>query len=186
MARSPQRKEIEMEPSAAADHVEISGLLTRYAWAMDGKCSELFASIFLPDVAADYGAAGRYTDAMSMSSAFDKFHSQFGTTHHIITNANIEITEDTATCRSYYQATMSPAWTGGKPPTDVHGFSAGGYYEDELVRTDEGWRIAKRACLASWFKPEPDLRATNDEEPDVDDWGGGSYSEESTGREVAG
>lgn len=167
-----------MDRPNVADQVEIMGLLARYAWAMDGKCSEQFMTVFLPDVAADYGAAGSYDDAMKMADAFDRFHAQFGSTQHLITNADIAVTGDTATCRSYFQATMTPPLDNdGAGSVEVQGFSTGGYYEDELVHTAGGWRIAKRTCIPVWFKPEPDVFVPNAMTLPVDDWGGETYGE---------
>jgi hypothetical protein len=146
--------------SDVRDHLEIMALLTRYAWAIDGKQPGLFGTVFTADISADYGPFGAFTDLATLVTRFDEYHAQFSTTQHVITNANISIDGDAATCRSYFQATMvheSVDTPGASMLTEGRSFRGGGYYEDDLVRTTDGWRITKRSCVGTWFKTEPDL-----------------------------
>jgi hypothetical protein len=149
-----------MNPTETSDHIEITGLLARYAWAIDGRQPDLFAKVFTVDIDADYGPFGSFSDLDTLSTRFDEYHAQFATTQHLISNAFIELDGDTATCRSYFQATMVYVEAPGAEVdmlTEGRSFRGGGYYEDELVRMPEGWRIAKRACVGAWFKPAPEL-----------------------------
>jgi SnoaL-like domain len=148
-----------MNPNEASDHIEITGLLARYAWAIDGRRPDLFAAVFTPDIEADYGPFGSFSDLVTLANRFDEYHAQFATTQHMITNAFIEVDGDTATCRSYFQATMVYLREDDQE-TDAferQSFRGGGYKEDELVRTAPGRRIAKRACIGAWFTPAPEL-----------------------------
>ena len=95
-----------MSPDEASDHIEITELLARYAWAIDGRRPDLFAAVFTPDIEADYGPFGSFSDLVVLASRFDEYHAQFATTQHMITNAFIEVDGDRAMCRSYFQATM--------------------------------------------------------------------------------
>jgi hypothetical protein len=149
-----------MNAAETSDHVEITGLLARYAWAIDGKRTDLFAKVFTADIEADYGPFGSFADLEVLATRFDEYHAQFATTQHLISNAFIEVEGDTAKCRAYFQATMvyvAEPGEGVDMLTEGRSFQGGGYYEDELVRTADGWRIARRACVGAWFKPAPEL-----------------------------
>ena len=65
-----------MNPREVSDHVEITGLLARYAWAIDGRRSDLFAAVFTPDIVADYGPFGSFSDLVALASRFDEYHAQ--------------------------------------------------------------------------------------------------------------
>ena len=41
----------------------------------------------------------------------------------------------------------------------IHLFEPGGRYLDELVRTDDGWRIAVRVTAQDWLSGHPAARA---------------------------
>ncbi len=61
-------------------------------------------------------------------------------TMHFISNSTVDLEGDAARSRTYVINPM------GFPKEDgsLHIFTVGAYYVDELVRTDDGWRIAKR------------------------------------------
>ena len=49
----------------------------------------------------------------------------------------------------------------------IHLFESGGRYLDELVRTDDGWRIAVRVTAQDWFSGTLPAELTEDApEPD--------------------
>jgi hypothetical protein len=60
-----------------------------------------------------------------------------GHTLHRITNQAISVEGDGATARSYVDAVLMGV-------DGQTGMNAIGFYDDRLVRTDEGWRIAHR------------------------------------------
>jgi hypothetical protein len=149
-----------MASSLTDDRVEITDLLHRYAWAIDGRCSARLADVFTPDVHADYGTLGAFDGIDAVIEAFDVMHSQFASTQHAMSNACIDVDGDRASCRSYFVATMTsdPASAGQREGMiDGRSFRSGGFYEDELVRTGAGWRISRRICIGSWYTEEPGL-----------------------------
>ncbi len=124
-----------------ADRLEIDDLLTRYATAVDTKDWELYASCFVPDATIDYTSSGGIKGALPEVKAWlAQIMPTFPMSQHIVTNKVITVTGDTATCRSYLFNPMAL-------PEEVEGmilFFEGGYYNDKLVRTPNGWRIAER------------------------------------------
>ncbi|WP_327436867.1 nuclear transport factor 2 family protein [Amycolatopsis alkalitolerans] len=63
-------------------------------------------------------------------------------TQHLIGSLHVTVDGDTAQCTSYVQATHFSAagdtWT------------TGGRYDDSMVRTPDGWRIAERRFTRQW------------------------------------
>ena len=64
-------------------------------------------------------------------------HAGLGHTLHRITNPQISIDGNVATARCYVDAILLF-------PDHRTGVHAIGFYDDELVRTDAGWKIARR------------------------------------------
>ena len=118
---------------ALADRLAIVDLLHRYATGLDTKDWDLLASGFTADGVADYGALGGL-DA----------------SQHIITNEVIELDGDRATARCYFQA--QHVFTGAEGGDN---FLVGGTYDDEIVRTVDGWRIRHRTLTATWTDGNP-------------------------------
>ena len=61
---------------------------------------------------------------------------------HFITNLSVELDGDRASSRCYFHAPMGRAGDLGSQLVITNA----GYYDDELVRTDAGWRIQARHC----------------------------------------
>jgi hypothetical protein len=123
--------------------------MVRYAWAIDTKDWEELDHVFLPDAWLDYssnpgGAAGPYPEIRAW---LEKSLAPFPVTQHLVTNIDPTVAGDRATCRTMVYNPMGAATREGP----LHFFFMGGRYDDELVRTPDGWRIAKRVETALWF-----------------------------------
>ena len=71
---------------------------------------------------------------------------------HLLGSFEIEVAEETASSRCYFQAQhLRPGLAGGDS------FILAGTYEDALVRTAEGWRIRHRKLVATWQDGNPDV-----------------------------
>jgi len=124
-----------------SDRIEINDLLIRYTKAIDDKNWDLLDSVYTPDADIDYttsgGIAGKYPEIRDWLA---KALAIFPATVHFIGNSEIELDGDHAKGRTFVLNPMAVPKEDGK----IDMFTVGAYYIDDLVRTSEGWRIAKR------------------------------------------
>jgi 3-phenylpropionate/cinnamic acid dioxygenase small subunit len=130
-----------------ADRIEIDDLLTRYATAVDKKDWDLFTACFTPDALIDYTAVGGIKgNLQEVKKWLAEVLPMFPMTQHVVTNKVVELRGDTATSRCILFNPMGlPDGKGGMVL-----FIDGAYYNDELVRTAQGWRMAKRAVETAY------------------------------------
>jgi 3-phenylpropionate/cinnamic acid dioxygenase small subunit len=130
-----------------ADRLEIDDLLTRYATGLDTKDWDLWASCFVDDAFIDYESAGGIKGTKAEIRAWlAKTFEMFPMTQHVVGNRVIAIDGDRATARSaFYNPMGLPDGEGG-----MKLFFDGGYYNDKLVRTAEGWKIEERIEESSY------------------------------------
>ncbi|AMO61477.1 bile acid 7-alpha dehydratase [Mycolicibacterium phlei] len=118
-----------------SDRDDIIDVLVRYATGIDSRDWDLLRSCFTDDATFDYGPIGLWSNPDSLTRYMKGAHS--GPSMHRLTNFAITVDGDTATARTYVDATvMGPGGVGA-----VENF---GWYDDRLVRTPDGWRIAFR------------------------------------------
>lgn len=119
------------------DRQDISDLLIRYATGIDRRDWPLFRTVFTPDCHCDYGEIGVWDGVEAITEFMDVAHAGAGHLLHRITNQVIDVDGDRATTRSYVDVWVMAA-------DNASGVNASGFYDDEIVRTDDGWRIARR------------------------------------------
>lgn len=130
-----------MRDREIADRLEIDDLLTRYAVAVDTKDWALYESCFTPDAEIDYTSAGGIRGSLGeVRRWLEEVMQLFPMTQHVVANRVIRVDGDRATCRSYFYNPMG--MDDGRDGMKL--FIDGGYYEDELVRTKDGWKISRR------------------------------------------
>jgi 3-phenylpropionate/cinnamic acid dioxygenase small subunit len=131
---------------AISDRLEIEGLLSRYAWALDTKEFDGLDDVFTDDAFLDYtsagGIKGNYPEVKAWLA---QVLPHFPAYQHLVTNKHITIDGDTATSRAGFYNPMGQNKDGG-----VSYFYVGGEYHDKLVRTDAGWRIKERVENTVW------------------------------------
>ena len=124
-----------------SDRIEIDDLLIRYTVAIDTKDWELLDTVFTPDAKVDYttsgGIKGSYPEVRAWLA---EVLALFEMTQHLISNSVVRIDGDTAAARTMVFNPMGR--DDGKGGLEL--FYVGAWYEDKLVRTPEGWRIAER------------------------------------------
>jgi hypothetical protein len=123
-----------------ADREQIADVLIRYATGIDFKDWALLRTCWTEDVDVDYGEVGRYSGADAITALMEQLHGAMGPTYHRLTNFAIAVDGDRATARSYVHAVLQAV-----PDDAASWVEALGHYDDELVRTSDGWRIARRA-----------------------------------------
>jgi 3-phenylpropionate/cinnamic acid dioxygenase small subunit len=130
-----------------ADRLQIQDLLVRYCKAIDTKDWELLDTVFVPDAHVDYtssgGVAGAYPEVRAWLA---QILPGFPVSQHAVSNFEIALDGDRATSRVYFYNPMGRP----KPEGGVSMFFIGGYYVDDLVRTSNGWRIARRIEQQAW------------------------------------
>jgi 3-phenylpropionate/cinnamic acid dioxygenase small subunit len=132
------------------DRRAIHDLIVKYAWAIDTKDWDALDTVFLPDAWLDYSSnpAGKSGDYNKIRPWLEKSLAPFPVTQHLVTNIDVTVDGDRATARTMVYNPMGAATREGP----LHFFFMGGRYDDELVRTPDGWRIAKRVETALWFQ----------------------------------
>jgi len=142
------------DTSTLADRLEIDDLLTRYAVAIDTKQFDLLDTVFSPDATIDYTSAGGVAGKLpEVRKWLAEVLAGFPMTQHLVGNRDVKIDGDTATARSYFYNPMGMPGKDGK----LSLFFVGGYYNDRLRRTPDGWRIYERIEETAWMQgaPEP-------------------------------
>ncbi len=90
------------------------------------------------DCEADYGSFGKWQGAVAITAYMKQAHAELGPTLHRITNIEISSEAGRVSARSYVDALLLPMNKGGPIHRGI------GYYDDQLVRTGSGWKIARR------------------------------------------
>jgi hypothetical protein len=143
---------------AGSDIAEIVNLVNLYAVAVDSQQWALFDRIFTPDVATDFGGPAAWQDLGSLKQAFAAIHAPFASTQHATRGHHVAVEGDRATCLSYVHAHFIR-----EMPTGGNLFESIGWYDDALIRTADGWRIARRSCRTQWSGGNPDVLRTTAE-----------------------
>jgi hypothetical protein len=124
-----------------SDRIEINDLLIRYTKAIDQKDWKLLDSVFTPDAQLDYVSSGGIEGGYPEVRAWlEKALAIFPVTVHYVTNSEVTLQGDRASART---AVYNPMFF-RNPDGSMHHFAVGAHYVDELVRTERGWRIARR------------------------------------------
>ncbi|ADT98472.1 MULTISPECIES: nuclear transport factor 2 family protein [Mycolicibacterium] len=119
------------------DRLEISEVQVRYATGIDSRDWSLFRTVFTEDCELDYGEIGVWNGVDAVTDFMVAAHDMAGHTLHRITNHTALVNGDSATARAYVDALIMAQ-------DNASGVNAAGFYDDDLVRTDAGWRIARR------------------------------------------
>lgn len=135
-----------MAPAELIDRQEIEALYVRYCEIVDTKTFDRMDEIFTADCVGDYSQAlGEGVISPNRASLIASMHanlgpaSSCGATHHNVMNFRIAGDGDQATAKVHYYAVHRGrgAWEGAL-------YSMWGQYADDLIRTVDGWRVARR------------------------------------------
>lgn len=126
------------------DHHAIVDVTVAYCYALDEKSFDDLASVFTEDATADYGTAiCEGVDAIIAKVSTSVAH--LDATTHMVSNHRVAVDGDTATCSCYL---ISQHVRKGAAGGDL--YMIAGRYDDDLVRTDDGWRISARRLTRIW------------------------------------
>ena len=122
-----------------SDRLEIQDLLVAYSTAIDKRRFDDLDRVFTADAYIDYramgGVDGRYPEVKAWLA---QVLPNFPAYAHMLGNVDVSIDGDTATSRTLC---FNPMVLGGD---DGQVLFCGLWYDDEFVRTAEGWRMTKR------------------------------------------
>jgi uncharacterized protein (TIGR02246 family) len=119
------------------DRQDISELLVRYASGIDRRDWALFRTVFTDDCELDYGEIGTWKGVDAVTEFMEQVHALAGHTMHRLSNQAITVDSDKAAARTYIDGLIMFG-------DNTSGVNAIGFYDDEIVRTKDGWRIARR------------------------------------------
>jgi 3-phenylpropionate/cinnamic acid dioxygenase small subunit len=119
------------------DRQHISELLVRYATGIDRRDWPLFRTVFTDDCELDYGVIGTWKGLDAVAEFMEQVHAMAGHTLHRLSNQSIKVDGDAAEARTYIDGLIMAA-------DNTSGVNAIGFYDDDIVRTADGWRIARR------------------------------------------
>lgn len=141
-----------MTTGAIDHHVrqDVADVLVCYATAIDRRDWTLFRTCFTDDCELDYGDIGRWHGVDAAAAWMERSHAALGHSLHRITNQVLSADGDGVAARSYVDAIVLG-------PDDRTGTRAVGYYDDELVRTDDGWKIRRRRFTMVLLQREIDV-----------------------------
>ncbi|MEU0136883.1 nuclear transport factor 2 family protein [Streptomyces sp. NPDC006296] len=141
-----------------SDRTEIHDLLTTYAFGLDRRDFARVASVFTEDaevhnVFDSYlpdgeKFSGLTTGGDAVADGARQLFGNLDATQHLLGAQSVDITD-----------------TGAKASTQIVAhhhrggdhYHTGGTYEDDLVRTPDGWRISRRTLRISWTTGSPQV-----------------------------
>ncbi len=122
-----------------SDWFEIQQLLIDYSTAIDQRRFDDLDRVFTPDAYIDYramgGIDGRFPEVKAWLA---QVLPNFPAYAHMLGNFDVRIDGDTASSRTIC---FNPMVLGGDQNQLLY---CGLWYEDEFIRTPEGWRMSRR------------------------------------------
>jgi hypothetical protein len=145
-----------------SDRSDIAQLLAAYAHAVDRRDFAALAECFLPDATASYGGVELGPGVQHIVGHIRGVE-RFTATQHLFGVPLVHVEGDRASAVSHALAYLVEPVEGGHTV-----LGRGLTYEDDLARTDAGWRIRRRVHRPVWSTvgpvewagfPPPDLDA---------------------------
>jgi ketosteroid isomerase-like protein len=134
------------ELQSVRDELDIQRVIHDYAWACDNGDWGLLKSVFTDDAYLDYsstqGPAGTRDEVVAW---LEQSLSQVAFIHHIVSNFQIELGGDRADVRALFHCSV-------RLPGVDDMLVTGGYYQEELVRTVDGWKIHRLVEDNRWMQ----------------------------------
>jgi hypothetical protein len=123
--------------------------LVDYAWACDSGDWELLRSVFTDSARLDYSSTGGPAAGRDeVVSWLKESLSQLTFIQHVVSNFRIEVSGDQAAGRAMFLTSFRLPGADGVLLT-------GGYYDLDLVRTSDGWKVQSLVEENKWMSPGP-------------------------------
>jgi hypothetical protein len=141
-----------MENSALDEVIathKISQILLRYCTAIDTQRPELMADCFTTDAVLRFAFMADFTPATYIAMCKTSL-ATFDSTQHLIGPPLVKISGNTASSRCYFTAQHVMNALAPNPCLNV-----GGWYDDQLVRVGDDWKIQQRQGVTLWVDGNP-------------------------------
>ncbi len=135
----------EAELRTLLDERDIVNVASRYCRALDTKDWSLLGDVFIPDATANLSSPKVLVGLDAIVGRIRNALEHLDDSQHLVGNHEVDVDGDAATHRCYLQAQHVREAAPGGP-----NYIVAGRYEDELVRTEGGWRIAHRTLVVMW------------------------------------
>ena len=129
------------------DFDAITRLRYEYAFGIDTRDENLFRNVFLDEITMDFSS---YNGSPAATVRADDWVAQVGllfdgldATQHSMTNPLVDVAADGQTARQ--RMAMQAAHF-----LDGIEFTIGGWYDDQLVRTADGWKMSAVTLNVTW------------------------------------
>lgn len=138
-----------------ADHTAITRLRYDYAFGIDSRDYALLRSVFTDQITMDFSSYNGQPEVtlladdwvQRVAGLFDGLNA----TQHTMTNPLVDrVDADTAHGRMSMQAAHF---------LDDRDFTIGGWYDDRVVRTAEGWKLRAVTLTVTWRRGDEAIMA---------------------------
>lgn len=126
-----------------SDHIAITRLMYRYAQCVDKKTYAGLADVFCDDAVFMY--MGEPVTPLASIQEMMLVLENYSSTLHRVSNVLFDVDGDQAKGQAYCLASHILIEDGQAKKIDM-----GIVYHDELFRTEQGWRIARREFELLW------------------------------------
>jgi SnoaL-like domain len=138
-----------VDQPAPADELAVCRTLYEFAAAIDTRDWTRYRSVFADEIDLDYssyrpGSTGRVRADDWVARAMGLF-TGLDASQHCLYNPLVTVTGGTADITIYVQAEHFLSNADGD-----NWFTLGGYYNDRLVRHDDGWKISGKKLVVTW------------------------------------
>ncbi|WP_420452249.1 nuclear transport factor 2 family protein [Ilumatobacter sp.] len=137
---------------ALLDERDVVAVAHRYCRALDTRDWDLLDEVFVPGARADLLSGHVLEGRDAIKARVGDALGRLDASQHLVGNHEVTVDGDTAVHRCYLQAqhVRRDALRGPN-------YIVAGGYEDELVRTEDGWRIAFRRIVVTWTDGDPSV-----------------------------
>ncbi len=135
-----------------SDERDIEQVAVRYCWALDERDWDTLHDVFVPGATADLATAHTLHGVDEITQRIRAALDPLDESHHMVSTHQVRVDGDTATHRCYLHAQHVRHAVDGDP-----NYVIAGRYEDDLVRTSDGWRIAHRRLAVTWRHGNPEV-----------------------------
>ena len=133
------------------DQAAVAERVYRYATGIDTRDMALYRSLFADRVDIDFssynGTPPATISADDWVANVEILFTGLDATQHSMTNPIVAVDGDRATCTMYMQAAHFMTNDRGDDE-----FTIGGYYDDTLIRHDDGWLIDGLKLTVLWSR----------------------------------